>query len=81
MIPAPGLGPAGVFHKADCGGCLARWQDCMGPLAKRQENQKRPGSKSHDLYERYKKSKTLGEAGKGAGLTCGDCLGESLKAG
>ena len=27
-----------------------------------QENQKRPGSKSHELYEKYKRSKTYGEA-------------------
>lgn len=32
------------------------------PLEYEQENQKRPGSKSHDLYERYKRSKTYGEA-------------------
>ena len=31
------------------------------PSRPSQENQKRPGSKSHDLYERYKRSKTYGE--------------------
>lgn len=33
----------------------------MAIAACRKENQKRPGSKSHELYERYKRSRTLGE--------------------
>lgn len=41
-----------------------KWSDLPDstPLDYEQENQKRPGSKSHALYEKYKKSKTYGEA-------------------
>ena len=35
---------------------------CSSSNLGREENQKRPGSKSHELYEKYKKSKTYGEA-------------------